>query len=872
MERTSGSRSCRYLAGSVLRKLLVGLIAGGIVTAMVVPGCGAPSYRVTLQVSPAGAGTASLVDGGPSYAPGATVNITVDGERCFRFVKWTSSPAVAFDDAHSPTTGFTMPASAVTVTASFAASRVFWLDEILIEREPDGTSAVLRLQAGDFDVYAHTLDSQELFEIVDDDPDLWYKSSICSFNTLHINPYGPTFTDETLNPFYLFDFPEGVRTMNEVLNKFIDREHIAGVIAGGLAWPKFTSQHTQLPDYARYYDGTHIAGKSGIRYLEDEYGYDEVTGLLWLNETMSAIDELVPGDITGDAATGWLYDGEPIELTGLFYTSWDPVRTAIGEYVGEQIERMGFVFTPRYWEGWFGPPPHNDEAEIISGGWNLYTGGWMSSELSRDSGYWYLYFHTDFWHSGIVAYKYLDVPGWFYDAAFDLAFLEFSSLAERDALYEICLPAHMKWGMFYLVDNMEYSPLRTNVDLAAGTEGGIPGSWMWALTAHFRDGAGNPMFGGNLRVAMHDLLVEPWNPVAGSNTVYDMFPVRATGDRGTHPDVRDGLCWPGRIDRAEVTVTAGFPATATHDWVTLDFAGNISAPVDAWRAWDWETQSVITVGDALDAGNEGEPWALDDTLVDCYSVAYYPRDIWGHPLHDGSTLSFADFLYGWILPYDRARGEGVNPMYDPGAASQIASTYETTIGVRFTVNPEDDVGLKVETWSKKVETSPEMDAERMVGTGYPNYAPGNGFWHTIALGIRGERAGSMAFGETKAQGTDLGWTDFLDRDVQLGALAGHLEGIRALDPGDYEDASVPYYEFIDAQYSGAGLGSFADEVGPRMDNLKDWVNEKNHLWVGDGSYYLDDFSFGSSGWIRLRAFDYYPDDPGRWLFLLKDRE
>jgi peptide/nickel transport system substrate-binding protein len=837
----------------MIKRLVMPLLATIIIVAMVIPGCGDPTagpFALETAVSPAGAGTASFTGTSP-FEANAEVPVQATASAGWAFDRWTAT-AGFFANAGSASTTFTMPNRAATITANFKAVRTdgFWLDRIYIEKEGDRAKAIERLAAGDFDVYAHTLTDKALFEIVDDDPNLWFKSSIGSFNTLRLNCYGPEFDDGMVNPFYQFDFPEGVRTMNEVMNKWVSREFIANDIMGGLAWPRYTSQHTQLSDYARYSDT--------ISALEELYEYDEAEGLLWLNETMAAINDLAPGDITGSAAGGWLYNGEPIRMI-IAIRSDDPVRDAIGDLMVSQLRKMGFDATA--FKGNMAATlsgKANVRTEITGGGWSIYTGGWVSTVLSRDSGYWFLYFHTGFWSGGIPAFADLIVPDEYFDAAMALAWLDFGSFAERDALYELCLPEHMKYGMIHLVDSRGFSPLSQDVNLAADRAGGIYGSWMWALTAHFR--GSDPQFGGQMNVAMHDLLVEPWNPVAGSNTVYDMFPIRATGDMGTHPDVNTGLRWAGRITNAEVTVTTGLPVIATNPWVTLSFADTITAPNDAWRAWDWETQSVVTVADAL-AAPDAE-WGLASAGVASYSVAYYPADIWDHPLHDGSTLSYADFLYGWIVGYDRGQGEGVNPMYDAAAASTLTrSTYPNTVGMKFTVNPSAGVGLKVETWSQ----SWELDAERMIGTGYPNYTQGNGFWHQIALGIRGERDGDMAFGETKAQPTTLGWINFLNRDVQQGQLISYLDGIRAATT--YTDAILPYYEFINARYGASGLGSFNAEIAPRMDNLKAFAGDVNHLWVGSGPYYLEDYSFALK-WVRLAPFEAYPDARDRWLFLL----
>jgi len=848
----------------MVKRFLVPLLAAVIVMAMVVPGCGEPvdpavGYELTVQVEPAGAGEASFTGESP-FEVAAEIPVQATAGAGFEFDRWTAT-AGFFDDAVSASTIFNMPNEDATITANFREVRTegFWLDYITIEKEPDEVRGVERLAACDVDVLGATLSSPALFSIVEEDEDLWYKSSIGTFNTLRLNPYGPLFDDGSLNPFHYAE-------MQAALNKYIDRTFIAMDIEGGLAWERFTAFHPQLPDYARFSDATHVPAESSIEYLEDKYDYDPAVKWDWVQDAIDAINaDLAPDEVTwDDDLERWIWDGDVIEMT-IAIRSDDPVREEIGDYLVTQLQKMGFEAS-----GFKGDMAAtlsglaNVDAEITGGGWTMYTGGWISTVIVRDESYWFMYFHTSLWAAGIPAFAYLEVPDELWDAAWDLLVMDFTTIegpGGRDELVSKCLPLHMDYGMMYLTAARGFSPLKTSVDLAADGAGGIHGSWMWALTAHFRDAAGNPEFGGHLRIAMHDLLVEPWNPIAGSNTVYDMMPIRATGDMGHHPDTRDGLRWAGRIDRAEVTVKTGLPVLSFHDWVDLSFADEIVAPDDAWRDWDPETRTPRTVADALD--NPDEPWGLEDADVARYSVAYFPEEIWDHPLHDGSTISFADFLYGWFLAYERGQEESA--IYDPAAESMLASTRDATKGVRFTVNPESGVGLKVEVWSRIWE----MDAERMIGTGFPNYAQGNGFWHVLALGIQGERGGDMAFGEVKGQPLTFGWINFLNRDVQLGELTGYLEGIRALDPGDYADATVPFYDFIDGQYAAAGLGSFAAEIGPRMDNLFDWVAEMNHLWVGSGPYYVDDYNFALN-WIRLGAFEDYPDERDRWFFLLED--
>jgi hypothetical protein len=61
--------------------------------------------------------------GGGNFASGVTVTVTAGTAPAGQvFDKWTSSPAVTFANANSASTTFTMPAGAVTVTATYKAA------------------------------------------------------------------------------------------------------------------------------------------------------------------------------------------------------------------------------------------------------------------------------------------------------------------------------------------------------------------------------------------------------------------------------------------------------------------------------------------------------------------------------------------------------------------------------------------------------------------------------------------------------------------------------------------------------------------------------------------------------------------------------
>ena len=69
--------------------------------------------------------------------------------------------------------------------------------------------------------------------------------------------------------------------------------------------------------------------------------------------------------------------------------------------------------------------------------------------------------------------------------------------------------------------------------------GGLNGARLWPYTLR-RTGEE----GGTLTIAMPSMLPEPWNPVAGSNWIYDTMLIRATADVGGMPDPFTGLSWP----------------------------------------------------------------------------------------------------------------------------------------------------------------------------------------------------------------------------------------------------------------------------------------------------------------------------------------
>ena len=543
---------------------------------------------------------------------------------------------------------------------------------------------------------------------------------------------------------------------------------------------------------------------------------------------------------------------EEIEVTCLVRT--EDERKELGEYVATQLEDLGFKVNIQYGLSaelspiWTGDP--------ALGLWNTYTGGWVTTYVPRDEGDNYAFFFTDLGapYMGPLWVAYGHDMDWF-DAAEALWNYDFSTMVERGEHFE-----DVMWGSMedavrcFLIDRTSFSAFRKGLNLAADASGGIYGSWMWALTLHWQDGSGDPdpTNDTTVRIAMTDAMTNPWNPVAGTNWVYDMFPIRATGDHGHGVDTNDGLRWPMMIVSADVWAADGLPIGIGYEspdpqaWMTLTFNTTpIEAPGDAWVGWNVTTQTPITVAEKMAADPE---WS---NVAQVMSRAYYPLGTFGVDIHDGSDLSFADFLYFDIIRHER--GLDGSMIYDPAYLSAYEAFLSTYKGVKFLTDvPGYD--LVVEYWT----TNWNLDAEYCVNHMFPTYSQGAGMWHTLALAILGEDAGECAFGQAKAVGPIV-WTNYIGEGKDI--LATHMADVIATTE------VVPYRDFVAAEYTTRSLGDFNAEVTTRMTNLDAWYTLHDHFWVATGPMFLDEVSFTPKSLV-LKKNQNYHTDADKWLFLM----
>ena len=683
-----------------------------------------------------------------------------------------------------------------------------WVDEVIIVEEPNINTAISRLQTGDLDIYASTSSEAVPFQTVIEDPNLDYYVTFGSYSELTFNPV-LHFEDGSLNPF-------GIRRVREAMNYIIDRDYIAQELYEGLAQPKTLMLNPAYVDYARVVETA--------RALEFQYAYDFETGkqIIW-EEMMNHGAKLVDGI--------WHYNDQPIEI--IILARIEDQRRLVGDYVSEQLSKLGFATRVDYRTSAEASPIWllGDPA---LGQWHVYTGGWVAGAVYRDQSH---IFRQMFHRAGQASPLWLamDPIPELEELCEILYYKNFSSMEERNDLYARALELSLLDSpRVYTIDEISYIPRRAEISVASDLAQGIGSTPLWPST--IRRGV---EIGGTIRMGSQQVLVEPWNPVAGSNWAFDQLAIRATFDRGFVSNPYTGNYMPHRIERIEVTVEEGLPVAKSpeSDWVTLEFAEEIVVPEDAWLYWDGNEQRFITVGEKYPEG----------LTAPRKTVVYYREDLYDTVLwHDGSKYSIMDILLPTILSWDQAF-EG-SELYDESAAVDLAAAMENARGWRIlSVDP-----LVVESYSLSWYVDAEMNISDPFATFY-NY--GNQPWHTFALGILAERAGELAFSASKATQLDIEWLGY-NTGPSLPVLAKWL---------DYaiENNYLPWEHVLKDWIT-------EEEIAERYANAKAWYEEKGHFWIGNGPMYLEK-CYPIERMVHLKRFEQYSEPADKWAMFDEPR-
>ncbi|MEW6085673.1 MAG: ABC transporter substrate-binding protein [Chloroflexota bacterium] len=718
----------------------------------------------------------------------------------------TQAPAAGTDEPAATAAPAEEPAAPATTRHGG------WLDEIVVS-VVDGDSAISQIQAGAIDFFSFNLASDVYPEI--QAAGLSTTQSLGGYYGISLNP--AVFTDTSvLNPF-------SNRKIRESLNWLLDRNYLNQEIYAGGSLPRLLPITTELVEYTNLIDTA--------RALESKYAYNPERAKAVIDAEMPAMGaELGPDG-------KWQFNGAPVTLIFLIRSDGDGTRQPMGDYVSNQLESVGFTVDRQYktaseafpiWQG----------TVAADGQWHLYTAGYGVSGLGslRDE-------------SGNIQQSYLNTSiqasepfisnvsdPEFQKLGDDLAQGNYDSKEERDAMMARALELSLEDSLFvWLIDQKTYAPYANNVqvtfDLATGPESTNVGPY----NLRFKDREG-----GTLRIGTNDLFTEPWNPVAGSNWIWDAHVMRATtmgtsnigGGGGLMADPYTGLAYPQRIASAELVYKEGLPINQNLDWLTVTAVPQVDVPADAWIDWDATEQRFITVGEKYP----------DGLTANVKSVVVYPDDLFETvKWHDGSPISVGDFVMNFIQGFDPAKPESA--LYDESLALSINAGLVAFKGYRITSTDP----LTIESYTDAYLS----DAELNIAPLWPQSAfglTGENSWQMLAVGNLAEAAGEVTYSEDKAALLEVEQMSWVG-GPSLEVLAKYLDQAAA-------ESYIPFAPTM-SQYV------TKEEADLRYANLKKWYEDHGHFWVGTGPYYLDQV-FTTEKSLVLKNFADFPDLADRW--------
>ncbi len=713
-----------------------------------------------------------------------------------------ANPTVAPSEPAQPATE--VPAGAVA--APTTTRRGGWVDEIHYS-VVDSDSALTQIEAGVLDIYGDGLASADLPAIKDSG--LSYKNS----NGLYYDiMYNPTVTaDPTkLNPF-------ADPRIREATNWLFDRNYINQEVYAGGGLVKFFPFQTNGADYADLAD---VA-----RGLEAKYAYNPDKAMEQINAAMTEMGA------TKGADGKWQFNGRPVSIVFLVRNDSDGTRVPIGDYVTAQLESVGFTVDEQYKKS-SECSPLVYESNPADAQWHAYTAAWSAAIVDRDEAniFQEMYLNT----SQQASHPFTDnvANPVFQKLGDDLYNSVYSGLAQRREMMAEAMRLGLEDSLqVWLIDGKQYIPHVKNLQVTADVAAGVDSAQMAAHTLRFTDKEG-----GILRYGVPDLFAEPWNAVGGSNWTFDHAAYDRTVSGALISDPFTGLVWPLMAERAEVTLQSNLPVGKTLDWVTLKTADTIKVPEDMWIDWDVAGQRWITVGEKYPDGLTAKVKSITTYRPDLFKVLKW---------HDGSPFSAADIIAGQILQFEQ--GNPASSIYDETYAPIFEAFANRFKGWKITSTDP----LIVEWYDDQYQ----QDAELNVFPAWPGntglqvtWNQGEMPWHVLALGDMAEAAGELAWFSDKADREGIERTSLVG-GPSLEILGKHLN----------EATSTSYIPWAPT------LGSYLsqEEAKARWDNLKAWVDEHGHYWLGTGPYYLDKV-FLTEKTLTLKTNPEYPDLADRW--------
>ncbi|MEM3906611.1 MAG: ABC transporter substrate-binding protein [Nitrososphaerota archaeon] len=673
-----------------------------------------------------------------------------------------------------------------------------WADEIEFRKTLSEEEAIELMEQGVTQIHLLPI-SGRLFPLIRDLPDLNYRIAFGVYHELTFNPVGPEFADGRLNPFYN-------RKIREAVNYLVNRTYIVNEFYNGMAIPKFVPLVSTFPEYDRLID---VIKPLEVKY---DYNFSKAREIIW-NE-LSAM-----GAYYDESSGKWYYNGQLLKITMIIRV--EDERLQIGNYVADLLEQLGFTVERKLMTTqearpiWF----NGDPAE---GKWHLYTGGWLTTVLSRDESDNFQFFYSP--NSAMASYS----PLWsayipsqeFSEIADRLANREWNTWDERMQLMREALPMALEdSARVWLADRSSPVVFRNGIEVVADLAAGFANNPLWSRTIRY-----SGITGGIIRASNIETFVEPWNPISGSTWLYDKTVQSCLNDFATINNPYNGLPMPNRFISATVEVEESEQdrIISSGEWLTLSFLENIPVPTDAWYDWDTIRNQVV--------------YAPESTYAKAKITINYGSPIGSVKYHDGSVMSLADWVAMWPLKFARANPS--SPLYDESCLGDYEAFRRNFRGQRIiSTDP-----LIIEYYTNYTQ----REAEFMVSyvAEWPNMP-----WHAVAIGVKAEEEGLLAFSSSKAGVKGVPWMNYLDGE-SLSVLSSILS----------EALETQYRPLLASQYA------TAEEASTRYQNLVEWYGSHGHFWVASGPFYLYSLSFQDDT-ATLKAFREYTYRADRWLWL-----
>jgi peptide/nickel transport system substrate-binding protein len=677
-----------------------------------------------------------------------------------------------------------------------------WLDTIIFLEEPNQDAAIARLAAGDIDVFADDVAGEAILTAIDDAGNIQTRVQYGLFDELTFN-VAACADESILNPFQS-------QEIREAMNWAIDRDYVANELYGGLAVPKFTAIAEAGADRARY--------AAEIRAIEAEYAYNLERATEVITTEMEELGATMENGV-------WTYNGEPVTL--IFLIRNEDTRLEIGNYVANQLEDMGFTIE-RLERTSAELAPFWAVSDPTECSWSVYTGAWSQTVVDRDSVDNFDFYYNPRGYPIPLSAAY-EVSPEFDEVSLRLATNDFATLEERDELVAQALPmAAENSNRVWITSRTTLIPFSNDVSVTTDLAAGISGAALWSKTIRFEDEVG-----GSMSIALPSVFTEPWNPIGGTNWVFDNMVKRGIDDSAFYTDPNTGLAIPGRAERAEIVVQEGFPMASSLDWISVSTEPEVVVPDDAWAEWDAEEQRFLTAG---------EHYTETQTAV-FKSTVYYPEDMFETVTwHDGSPMSVADFVMVMITRFDLA--DEASPYYD----ENLVPTFDQFDASFKAVRIASTDPLVIETWADNAQ----LDAENSVYSWWPNgggaYLYGSAGWHNMAIMLRGEANGGFAFTPGKSEANGVERTNMI-AGPSLDVFAEELTAAT-------EESWIPYE---------TALGEYLsdEEIASRYENLAEFARRYGHYYVGTGSYFLSGV-FPVEGQAVLTHNPNHPDPADRF--------